>query len=310
MGGKAKNKIIEYIPHGLDNTIFKPLTEITKEFTEFKTRVTRNKDKKFTLLFNSRNIRRKQIPDTILAWKMFLDTLSPQERDQCLLVLKTEPVSNHGTDLEAVITYLLGEEASDTVIIVNDKLSSSGMNHLYNMADGVILISSAEGWGLSLTEALLTGTPIIANVTGGMQDQMRFVDSEGNWYTNDENIPSNHNATYTKHGAWALPVYPKALSLVGSPQTPYIFDSRANVNDVADRIKQLYNMSPESRKAIGDLGKEWALGDEAGFTSKKMGERFVDGMEKLFTTWSPREKFSFFKDTDFEPRVIKHKVNY
>jgi hypothetical protein len=34
-----------------------------------------------------------------------------------------------------------------------------------------------------LTEAILVGNPIIANVTGGMQDQMRFEDEEGNWFT-------------------------------------------------------------------------------------------------------------------------------
>jgi glycosyltransferase involved in cell wall biosynthesis len=59
---------------------------------------------------------------------------------------------------------------------------------LYNSADGVILLSSAEGWGLSLTESLLTGTPFIANVTGGMQDQMRFVDENGNWLTQIPNF--------------------------------------------------------------------------------------------------------------------------
>jgi hypothetical protein len=32
-----------------------------------------------------------------------------------------------------------------------------------------------------LTECLLTGTPFIANVTGGMQDQMRFENKNGNW---------------------------------------------------------------------------------------------------------------------------------
>ena len=34
----------------------------------------------FKLLFNSRNIRRKCIPDTILAWKYFLDTLTKEKR--------------------------------------------------------------------------------------------------------------------------------------------------------------------------------------------------------------------------------------
>ena len=39
---------------------------------------------------------------------------------------------------------------------------------LYNLADVQILLTSNEGWGLTLTEAMLSGTPIIANVTGGM----------------------------------------------------------------------------------------------------------------------------------------------
>ena len=62
--------------------------------------------------------------------------------------------------------------------ILDNRLSTEEMNLLYNSADGVIQISNAEGWGLSLTEAMLTGTPFIATVTGGMQDQMRFEDEE------------------------------------------------------------------------------------------------------------------------------------
>lgn len=309
LGDKAKSKVIKYIPHGLDKNVFKPLENISEEYNNFKKELTQNIDRKFILLFNSRNIRRKQIPDTLIAWKMFLDTLTPEQQEECLLVLHTEVTSQHGTDLQAVVEYLFGPNSTN-VIISSRKLPQEQMNWLYNIADGVILISSAEGWGLSLTESLLTGTPIIANTTGGMQDQMRFVDDEGNWYTNDQDVPSNHNATYTKHGVWALPVYPKAISMVGSPATPYIFDSRANIDDVAERIKQLYGMSPESRKAMGALGMEWALGDEAGFTSEKMGERFVEGMEELFSTWSPREKFEFYADTDFKPRTLNHKISY
>jgi hypothetical protein len=32
------------------------------------------------LLFNSRNIRRKSIPDTILAWKLFLDQFQKKKQ--------------------------------------------------------------------------------------------------------------------------------------------------------------------------------------------------------------------------------------
>jgi len=184
------------------------------------------------------------------------------------------------------------------------------MNYLYNMADGVILLSSAEGWGLALTESLLTGTPFIANVTGGMQDQMRFVDHKGNWYVNSIDMPSNQFGTYTEHGEWALPVYPKAMGMVGSPITPYIWDSRCDFRDAKDRIIELYKMGDEERKRRGNLGKEWAKGDEAGFTAEQMGKTFTEGMEKLFSTWTPRERFTFWKDTDFKVRTLNHKLEY
>ena len=205
------------------------------------------------LLFNSRNIRRKCIPDTILAWKLFLDTLPKKERNQCQLVLHTNPIDQHGTDLPSVIRFLFPDDDHNIVMSTN-KLSIEQMNCLYNNADGVILLSSAEGWGLSLTEAMLTGTPFIANVTGGMQDQMRFVDKNGDWYTPTPDIPSNHRGTYKECGEWALPVFPSNLSLVGSPKTPYIYDDRCSAEDAALKIKELYSMSKKEREDRGKKG--------------------------------------------------------
>ena len=143
-----------------------------------------------------------------------------------------------------------------------------------------------------------------------MQDQMRFVDENGNWYTNSIEVPSNHNGTFKEHGRWVLPVFPKALGMVGSPQTPYIWDSRCDFKDAKDRIVELYQMSNKERKERGNEGKEWALSDEAGFTSKNMAKIFTSGMEELFVTWKPRKKFTFWKDTDFEIRTLKHKLEY
>jgi glycosyltransferase involved in cell wall biosynthesis len=309
LGDKGNDKVIKYIPHGLDTKKFFPITDPDLEFDKFKNQITRGKDKDFILLFNSRNIRRKSIPDALAAWKMFLDELPQEEKDKCLFVLHTDAVSDHGTDLPAVIEYLFGTEDT-SVCISNQKLPHTHMNYLYNMADGVILLSAAEGWGLALTESLLTGTPFIANVVGGMQDQMRFIDNEGKWYTNSVEKPSNQFGEYKIHGNWVLPVYPKAMGLVGSPITPYIWDSRCDFRDAKNQICELYNMSKEERQSIGNEGREWAMGDEAGFTAKHMGERFIEGTEELFSTWKPRKKFTFWKDTDFQPRVLKHKLEY
>ena len=309
LGEKGSTKIIKYVPHGLDNKNFKPVDASNPELQEFKKYLSRGKEYDFILLFNSRNIRRKSIPDTILAWKLFVDQLPKQKSDKCLLVLHTEPVSDHGTDLPAVIEYFFPDNDSN-IVISNDKLPTEKMNLLYNSADGVILLSSAEGWGLSLTEALLTGTPIIANVTGGMQDQMRFVDNNGKWFTPSSEVPSNHRGTYKQSGKWALPVFPTNLSIVGSPATPYIFDDRCSAEDAAERILELYSMGSKERKERGQAGLEWATSDEAGFTSEQMSQRIIEGMDELFKTWKPREKFEFLKDTDYKKRSLKHKLVY
>ena len=309
LGDKAKNKVIKYVPHGLNNKIFRPLDKTNEELQKFKKHLSKGQDCEFMLLFNSRNIRRKSISDTILAWKLFLDELTPEKRDKCTLVLHTEPISEHGTDLGAVIEYFF-PEGNGNVVISADKLTTEQMNMMYNCADSVILISSAEGWGLALTESLLSGTPFIANVTGGMQDQMRFEDENGNWVNFDKNIPSNHRGTYTKHGKWVLPTFPTNLSIVGSPVTPYIYDDRCSYEDVSEKIMEMYKMGNEERLERGKAGMEWALSDEAGFTSEKMSNRIIEGLDELFDTWSPREKFEFLADTDFESRVLKHEIIY
>ena len=307
---KSENKIIKYIPHGLNNQTFRPLADDDSGLKETKDKVNNGVDVDFTLFFNSRNIRRKSIPDTILAWKFFMDTLTKEEQKKCNFILHTDPVSDAGTDLLAVINFLFPETGSGNLILSQQKLTRDQLNQFYNIADGVILLSSAEGWGLSLTEALLTGTPIIANVTGGMQDQMRFEDKDGNWIDFDENIPSNHRGTYKTHGEWAFPVYPTSLSLVGSPKTPYIWDDRCTPEDAAKQIRTLYDMSKEDRKKIGKAGYDWVTSKEAGFTAKVMGNRVIEGMDELFSKFKPRKSFTFTKDTDKQRKVLNHKLIY
>ncbi len=309
LGDKAKDKIIEYVPHGLNNEVFKPIDDSDEKFKEFKNQILKGKKYDFTLLFNSRNIRRKSIPDALLAWKVFTDQLPPEKAKKTAFILKTDPVDGNGTDLPAVIEYFFDNSHTD-IIVIGQKLSTQDMSYLYNCADGTILLSSNEGWGLALTESLLTATPFIANVTGGMQDQMRFVDSEGNWYTPDSNIPSNHRGTYKEHGKWAYPVFPSSISLQGSPKTPYIFDDRCSWEEAAEQIKNLYCTTPNERKEKGLAGMQWALGNEAGFTSIKMAKNMIKAIDKLFNTWKPIKKYQFVKDTDLEKRVLPHKLIY
>ena len=308
LGEKANEKILKYVPHGLDADTFKPINKDNKEYKEF-IKLTGIKEDDFVVYYNSRNIRRKQIPDTLLAFKYFKDQLPQDKQDKVKFLLHTEIVSDHGTDLAAVRNYLFGED-DKSIIFSTAKITRDQLNYLYNRADTQILLTSNEGWGLSLTEAILSGTPIIANVTGGMQDQMRFEDEEGKWFTPDAEIPSNHTGRYKKHGRWAFPVFPTNRSIQGSPATPYIWDDRCRPEDAAERIMELYLMSKEEREARGMEGREWALGNEAGFSAEIMGNRVIEGIEELFNTWEPREYFEFINANEVKTRTVPHKLLY
>ena len=308
--GHEGNRIFKYIPHGKNPQSFYPIENEDDEFLEFKNKLFNNKKPEFVVYFNSRNIRRKQIPDTMLAFRTFLDSLPKEKAKDCYLVLKTELVTDAGTDLAKVKEYLFEKEYSNNVKFVDSKLEEKHLNYLYNIADVQILLTSNEGWGLTITEAILAGTPIIANVTGGMQDQMRFVDENGEWFTPSADIPSNNRGTYKEHGEWAFPVYPTSRSIQGSPPTPYIFDDRCKWEDAFERIKEVYNLSPEERKSRGLKGREWALSDEAGFTSEHQGKRVIEALDELFETWKPREKYEVINVNEYKGKVLNHKLIY
>ena len=312
LGDKIATKIIDYVPHGMNSEVFYPIKENSEDavkMEEIKKRLFGGKESKFTLFFNSRNIRRKSIPDTMLAWKYFVDQLSQEEADSCYFVLHTDLVSEAGTDLKAVRDYLFGSDYKN-IIISSEKVPATTLNAFYNIADAQILLSSAEGWGLALTEAMLTGTPIIGNVTGGMQDQMRFEDENGDWFTPSADVPSNHTGKYKKHGKWAFPVFPNNRSLVGSPRTPYIWDDRCRPEDATEQIMKLYNMSHSERKEAGLEGLEWATGDEAGFTSGKMAKKVENNIDKLFATWTPRKNYELINTNQVKGDVLPHKLLY
>ena len=309
LGDKIKDKVTRYIPHGINTNFFFPIEKNDKELLNVKKKIFGDKEYDFVLFFNSRNIRRKSTPDTLLAFKLFLDKLPKEKADKCAFLLHTELVSEAGTDLIAVKELLFGD-VYDNVYFSHEKIDHATLNKMYNISDAVILLSSAEGWGLSLTEALVTSTPFIANVTGGMQDQMRFEEPKGGWFEPTPELPSNNRKTLTKHGDWAFPVYPTNRSLVGSPLTPYIWDDRCTPEDAADRIMELYEMSPEERHKRGESGRQWALGNEAGFTAQTMGDRVIEACDTLFQTWSPRPKYEIIKVDKTNSNYINHNLVY
>jgi glycosyltransferase involved in cell wall biosynthesis len=308
----ANGKIIEYVPHGINEDFFFPITPEYKNYNkylEFKKSIFEGKEMEFVLFWNSRNIRRKSPGDVILAFRHFCDTIGEEKAKKCALIMHTQPVDENGTDLYAVREAVCDPNYVN-VFFSQDRLGAEQMNWLYNLADVTALISSNEGWGLSLTESMMSGTMIIGNVTGGMQDQMRFEDENGNWYTPSFEIPSNHMGRYKKHGEWAVPVFPSNISLVGSVPTPYIHDDRCDFRDVAQAIKQVYDLPKEERVRKGLAGHEWVTSEESMMSGTNMGRNLIKYVDKTFEQFVPRTKYDILKVQDLSKKYVKHPMVY
>ena len=148
----------------------------------------------------------------------------------------------------------------------------------------------------------MSGTPIIVNVTGGLQDQCGF-EIEGHRLTPKDykEIKSLHNWKEWEHdsrlswGEWVKPVWPKTRSLMGSIPTPYIFDDRPDFEDAAEKIKEWYEVPKENRDKCGLKGHKFVMSDDAMMSAKAMSQNFIDHMDRGFEEFKPRKKFDIFE---------------
>jgi glycosyltransferase involved in cell wall biosynthesis len=312
LGDKAKSKVIDYVPHGIDEKTFFPINEFMTDrvaaLKDLKKSIFGQFDPEFVVLYNARNIRRKSTSDLVAAWSQFTDSIGKEKAKKCALLLHTQRVDEHGTDLPKVVD-LLCDPSYQRVYFAEDRYTPQQMNLLYNLADVTALISSNEGWGLSLTESMMCGKMIVANVTGGMQDQMRFV-KDGQWFTPSEELPSNHYGTLKEHGSWAIPVFPSNLSLVGSIPTPYIFDDRCDFRDVAKAIRDAYDMGQEERAKRGMEGRKWVTSEESKMTAQAMADGVSSVLDKAIATFKPKEKFELIKIEKLPRKKLLHKLVY
>jgi len=313
LGEKAKSKVIRYVPHGINDEMFYPITPDMKEdyakVQEMRKRYFGDNQPEYVVLYNARNIRRKCTSDLIAAYAHFCDKIGKEKAKKCALLLHTQPLDENGTDLPAV-TDLLCDPEYQRVVFCDNKYNTQDMNIMYNCCDVTALVSSNEGWGLSITEGMMCGKPFIATVTGGMQDQMRFEDEAGKWLELTPELPSNHFGTYKKHGKWAFPVYPSNMSIVGSIPTPYIFDDRADFRDIADRMEEVLNLTPTQKAEVAKAAREWVTSDEAMMTAKWMCRNVISTVEDTFVNWTPRPAHEFIKIEKQPRKKLVHKLVY
>ena len=124
---------------------------------------------------------------------------------------------------------------------------------MYACSDVTICISDAEGFGLSTLESLSCGTPILVNMTGGLQDQA----------TDGERF-------------FGKGIYPASKAIIGSQEVPYIYEDRLNEDDFVNALKEIYDLSEEDRLQLRTDCAAWAR-DRFNF------DNFVESWDNLFT---------------------------
>ena len=208
--------------------------------------------------------------------------------------MHTQPRDENGTDLPVVAKTM----APDYKVYFSDqKLSTQQLNYLYNMSDLTINMASNEGFGLGTCESLMAGTPIIVNVTGGLQDQCGFkLNGEFVTYKDYDEIKSFHDDRKWKDnpdltwGNWVKPIWPSNRSLQGSIPTPYIFDDRCSYEDAGKALLSWYLRGPDERERCGKKAIEFVKDKKIGMDAKHMGERFIKCFDNTFENWKPKQK--------------------
>ena len=286
---------VTYVPHGISSRRFKKVNDDETTLINFEDELNMS-EKKFKILYSNRNIRRKMPGDVVMAYKYFMDGLTQEQRDECVLIFHCAPVDENGTDLPRVCRHLIPDyDVKFTYSWNNRPFNDAEMNLLFNSADVYINLASNEGFGLGSCEALTVGTPIIVNVTGGLQDQCGFRDDDGNLLTPEDYIElgSNHRGEYKNHGEWVKPVWPTSISLQGSPPTPYIWDDRCQPEDAAECLREFYDIGRKERKRLGSIGTKFFRENQ--MTATAMGQNFIDSMNGCFENFKPRKKYSMVK---------------
>lgn len=239
MGFEHKAK---YIPHGVPEKDFFIIYDKTPKQLKLQFFGEERADN-FIVFYNSRNAMRKRTGNVIMAFKEFRDGLPEKERGKVLLAMHTPPKDREGQDLFRILKDF---DLEGSVVFSQGRISPDVMREFYNAAEVTISMSSEEGFGLSVLESLMCGTPVICTRTGGMQDQV--IEPE----------------TGRQYG---FCVEPQARSLIGSQITPYIWSDHFDPSVSASKIKEIY--------------EDWKS-DKDGYKDRWAGEAARASMLKRF----------------------------
>jgi len=260
-----------YLPHAVNSNIFykykteekrKIIEDTRKRICIDATKKFKNKNKKI-FFWNNRNARRKQSGTLIWWFKEWIDKVG---HDKATLLMHTDPKDPHGQDLPHIMDTLGLMDGQ--VLLSTSKIASENLANIYNSADFTVNISDAEGFGLSTLESLSCGTPIIVNMTGGLQEQV--TDGES-WF--------------------GIGIEPASKSIIGSLQVPYIYEDRLSKQDFHKALDEALNMSDKKYRKMSILGREHVVKNYNFENYEKRWIKIMDDIVERHGSWENRKGY-------------------
>tara|TARA_R100000808_G_C2136227_1_gene144564 strand:+ start:158 stop:1441 length:1284 start_codon:yes stop_codon:yes gene_type:complete len=259
-----------YLPHAVNSKVFYPYTqpEEVQSVAHVRNNILLsgqrypNPDKKI-FFWNNRNARRKQ-SGTLIWW--FKELLDKVGHDKATLLMHTDARDPHGQDLPHLIEHLgVGD---GQVLLSTQKVGPEHLAAMYNAADFTLNISDAEGFGLSTLESLSCGTPVIVNMTGGLQEQ---VTNGKHWF------------------GWGIK--PVSKSVIGSLQVPYIYEDRISQDDFNRVMKMALRVNDKKYKEMSRRGIKHI---KENYSFEKFQSNWVELMDEIVAkhgSWDTRKLY-------------------
>jgi glycosyltransferase involved in cell wall biosynthesis len=260
-----------YLPHAVNSNVFhkyktqdkkKIIEDIRKRICVDSTSNFKNKNKKI-FFWNNRNARRKQSGTLIWWFKEWLDKVG---HDKACLLMHTDAKDPHGQDLPHIMEQIGVNDGQ--VLLSTSKISSEDLANMYNAADYTINISDAEGFGLATLESLSCGTPIVVNMTGGLQEQ---VTDGTNWF--------------------GFGIEPASKAVIGSLSVPYIYEDRISKEDFHRSLDKVLKASDKAYKKMSVQGREHVKNN---YNFEKFEKRWVEYMDQIVEShgsWENRKQY-------------------
>ncbi len=182
-------KKIRVIPHGTNTSDFYPYSDADK--LKAKKEMFGSED---VFVFGSvnRNQVRKDFGSLIMGFAMFKHTTE----SNALLYLHCNPIDPMGINIYRLCDRV-GLEVGKDVILPKDYSENMGcsleeLNKIYNSFDCFITTTTAEGWGLTITEAMATKCLVICpkhtsitEITDNGENTLNFMFSQQAVFVND-----------------------------------------------------------------------------------------------------------------------------